>query len=357
MRIYFPFFLWLMKNKVVSGSVILFFSGILLMAGFSKDPNTISKKDVRLTIPKGFPKPNYTFKNNNITPEGFVLGRMLFYDPILSKDSSISCGTCHQSFAAFAHIDHRLSHGIDNRIGTRNVPALQNLIWKDNFMWDGGINHLEVQPINPLTSPDEMNESLENILVKLRRSKRYRALFAAAYKDTAINTEKMLKSLAQFTGLMISANSKYDQYMRKETEFTEMEKKGMNIFMEKCNSCHTAPLFTNNKFADNGIGADPVINDIGRAKITGKKEDDYVFKVPSLRNVEITFPYMHDGRYGRLSHVLNHYGSLYERNSLTDPDLGRIGKLTESEKVELIAFLKTLTDKTFLYDRRFILLR
>lgn len=331
--------------------VVAFFAAV----SFSGDPNSISKKNVEWKIPHGFPKPVYSFKNNTLTPERFKLGRALFYDPLLSKDSTVSCATCHQSFAAFAHIDHKLSHGIDNRIGTRNVPALQNLIWKTDFMWDGGVNHLEVQPINPITNKDEMNESLDNVLAKLQSSSYYKMMFKAAYKDTLITTEKMLKSLAQFTGLMISANSKYDQYMRNEVELTEMEQKGLKLFNQKCNSCHTAPLFTSNGFADNGIRPDSGLNDIGRGKITGKKQDDYLFKVPSLRNVEVTYPYMHDGRFSKLMHVLNHYRDVDETHKTKDIKLAAIGDLSDSDKVELIAFLRTLTDRTFLYDRRFMM--
>lgn len=331
--------------------VVAFFAAV----SFSGDPNSISKINVEWKIPHGFPKPVYSFKNNTLTPERFKLGRALFYDPLLSKDSTVSCATCHQSFAAFAHIDHKLSHGIDNRIGTRNVPALQNLIWKTDFMWDGGVNHLEVQPINPITNKDEMNESLDNVLAKLQSSAYYKMMFKAAYKDTLITTEKMLKSLAQFTGLMISANSKYDQYMRNEVELTEMEQKGLKLFNQKCNSCHTVPLFTSNGFADNGIRPDSGLNDMGRGKITGKKQDDYLFKVPSLRNVEVTYPYMHDGRFSKLMHVLNHYRDVDETHKTKDIKLAAIGDLSDSDRVELIAFLRTLTDRTFLYDRRFMM--
>lgn len=326
---------------------------MIIAVSFTGNPNKISKKDTALHVPKSFPKPFYTFKNNPVTPEGFTLGRSLFYDPILSKDSTISCASCHQPFAAFAHIDHKLSHGIDNRIGTRNVPALQNLIWKNDYMWDGGVNHLEVQPINPITSKDEMNESLTNIISKLQHNPRYRAHFKSAFKDTVINTEKLFKSLAQFTGLMVSANSKYDQYLRKEIALTEMEMKGLQLFNQKCNQCHTAPLFTNNEFADNGLAVDSSLNDLGRAKITGKKEDELLFKVPSLRNVEVTYPYMHDGRFNKLSQVLNHYS--HTSSKANNELLKKIGPLSDNEKVELLAFLKTLTDKTFLYDKRFVI--
>lgn len=344
-----------MRNNVLRWGFMILPVVLLLSMGFDDDPYFISARDIKWKIPKGFPKPTYDFSKNKLSPQGFVLGRMLFYDPILSKDSTVSCASCHQSFAAFAHIDHKLSHGIDNRIGTRNVPALQNLIWKKNFMWDGGVNHLEIQPFSPITSKAEMDESLENVVAKLQRSNRYQTLFAAAFKDTLVSSEKIFQSLAQFTGLMISANSKYDQFMRKELKLNEMELKGLALFNQKCNSCHTAPLFTNNDFANNGMAADSVLKDMGRAKITGKQADEYRFSIPSLRNVEVSYPYMHDGRFSKLQQVVTHYQKLNKNNPDLSPSLRAIGVITDSNKIELVAFLKTLTDKSFLNDKRFVL--
>lgn len=340
-----------MRSKLLC-LMLLGFS-IILLNSFDNDHNIITKKNVKLVIPDYFPKAFYNFKKNEITPERFVLGRMLFYDPILSKDSTISCASCHQQFAAFAHIDHKLSHGINNAIGTRNVPALQNLIWKDDFMWDGGVNHIEIQPINPITSQVEMNESLNNVINKLQKSKNYKSLFYAAYKDTLVTSEKILKSLTQFTGLMISANSKYDKVIRGETQYTEMEERGFRLFNQKCNNCHTAPLFTNNDFENNGLKVDSFLNDLGRGKITGNNADNHKFKIPTLRNIEVTFPYMHDGRFNNLKIVMDHYASLSQSKAHQNIKLQAIGALTETDKQDLIAFLKTLTDKTFLLDRRF----
>ena len=342
-----------MKNKTVVFLIIFGFI-ILISFAYKSSDIAISKKDVELKIPKEFPKPNYDFKNNNPTPEGFVLGRKLFYDPILSKDSSTSFQSCHQRVAAFAHIDHALSHGIDGKIGTRNVPALQNMIWKDTYMADGGVNNLEVQPINPITSPDEMNESLVHIVAKLKQNKEYVLLFKKAYKDTIINSERLLKSLAQFTGLMISANSRYDKYMAGKDTFSIQEKSGLESFRVKCSSCHKEPLFTDNSYRNNGLKPDTSLNDIGRGKITKIESDNYKFKVPSLRNIEMTFPYMHDGRYRKLKDVLNHYSSSANHNTTTDEEINKIKNLSDKERKDIIAFLLTLTDKEFLYDRRFI---
>jgi cytochrome c peroxidase len=321
---------------------------------FKEDPNKkITLKDISFNNPKGFPKPNYNFDNNKLSPEKFILGKTLFYDNILSKDNSVNCGTCHQQFAAFAHIDHKLSHGIYAKIGTRNVPALQNLIWKDTYMWDGGVNNLEVQPINPITNPIEMDETLVSVIAKLKRNSVYISLFNKAYKDTIINSERILKSLAQFTGLLISVNSRYDKFMNGKDTFSVSEKNGFKLFKSKCANCHTEPLFTDNSYRNNGIKIDTALKDIGRGKVTGITKDELTFKVPSLRNIEITYPYMHDGRFKTLQQVLNHYSNATNYEPNVDLSLAKIGELTLNEKTEIIAFLKTLTDRIFLFDKRF----
>jgi cytochrome c peroxidase len=312
--------------------------------------DTISEHKLIFEKPAAFPAPLYDFKTNVPTEEKFDLGRRLFYDPILSRDSSVSCSSCHQQFAAFAHIDHALSHGIDSRIGTRNVPALQNLSWQNSFMWDGGVNHLEVQAINPITAVNEMNESLEGIILKLQKNKMYKALFSKAYHDSTINSERILKSLAQFTGFMISSNSRYDKYIAGKDTFTIQEKNGLSLFRAKCAGCHTEPLFSDNSLRSNGLIPDSVLNDIGHGKIGGEK-DNYKFRVPSLRNIAVTFPYMHDGRFKKLRDVLNHYSDAGIK--VTDPEMKKTADLSDKERKDIIAFLLTLTDKEFLSDPRF----
>ncbi|MCE3280662.1 MAG: putative cytochrome c peroxidase precursor [Bacteroidetes bacterium] len=338
-----------MKNK------LLIFFVIIVSFGFIRklSESPVTKNDVVLKYPVSFPKPLYNFEQNKLSPEIFTLGRKLFYDPILSKDSSTSCESCHQRPAAFAHIDHALSHGINSRIGTRNVPALQNLIWKDAFMWDGGVNHLEVQAINPITNPDEMGESLENIINKLRRNKEYATLFRKAYRDSIINSERILKALTQFTGLMISANSRYDRYISGKDTFSDQEKNGLDLFRKKCASCHKEPLFTDNSYHNNGLKPDSSLNDKGRAKLSAIEKDNYKFKIPGLRNIELTFPYMHDGRFRKLKDVMNHYSESANKNMDSDEKLKGIGSLSDKEKKDIIAFLLTLTDREFLNDKRF----
>ncbi len=337
--------------------VYLFFFGMALYLGLNSFVENnpyfiITTKDVEVKVPAGFPKPVYDFKENKVTPEGFVLGRKLFYDPILSADSSVSCAFCHQRIAAFAHIDHTLSHGINGLIGNRNVPPLQNLIWQQNFMWDGAINHLEVQPLAPLTNSQEMGESLKHTLEKLQRNKTYVDDFYAVFKDTAITSENLLKALAQFTSLMISANSKFDKYQRGEEEFTEHELSGLKLFRAHCENCHKEPLFTDNTFRNIGIKPDTALRDSGRIKLTGVVDDYMKFKVPGLRNVAMTYPYMHDGRFRTLQQVLKHYadGVFYTNY---DKSIEKNVGLTNQEQSDIITFLKTLTDEQFLHDRRF----
>jgi len=314
----------------------------------------INAEDVVFRVPQGFPEPVYDFHLNPTSPEAFLLGRKLFYDPILSRDSTISCASCHQRLFAFGHVDHRLSHGINGLIGTRNVPPLQNLAWNSSFMWDGGVNHIEMQPISPMTNAKEMDETLTHILAKLRASSHYPAEFAAAFHDTAITTERLLKSLAQFTGLMISCNSRYDKYLRGADTFSITERNGLTLFREKCAACHQEPLFTNNGFRNNGLRPDTALNDSGRIRITGREADLYAFRVPGLRNAALTYPYMHDGRLRNLHNVLDHYGDPHNFAPGASPEMKRIGILTPADKDALYAFLLTLTDKDFIYDRRFI---
>lgn len=333
-----------MKPKLQIIASLLFF---VLLSAFILDENPyfkISSKDVVFKNPKGFPKPIYDLSKNKPTPEGFTLGRKLFYDPILSVDYFTSCATCHQQFAAFAHIDHPLSHGIGGKIGMRNVPALQNLIWKDAFMADGGINHLDLQPIAPITSASEMGENLPNVLKKLQADSTYRLMFYKAFKDSIITTEMLMKSLSQFLSLMISNNSRYDKFIEGTDTLSSIEQKGLNLFKSNCVSCHPPPLFTDNKYHHIGLKPDSTLKDIGRQAITSYKEDYFKFKTPSLRNVEMTYPYMHDGRFRNLKEVLNHYGTSQSCLKLS---------LDEYEKSQLIAFLKTLTDMEYLHDRRF----
>ena len=263
--------------------------------------------DAVITKPAGWPEPIQSLPTGENLQERITLGRVLFYDPILSGDNTISCASCHSPYNAFAHTDHKLSHGIHDSIGTRNAPALMNLAWQRNFMWDGKVNRLLDQVAIPIAHPAEMGETMQHVVLKLQQSSLYKNLFFSAYKDSLANTENATAALSDFLLTLISNNSKYDSVMQHTASFTQQEKSGYKLFQKNCTSCHTEPLFTNGDFANNGLFPDTVLNDKGRMSVTGKNSDQYKFRVPTLRNIEYSFPYMHDGRYRRLRDVLNHY--------------------------------------------------
>lgn len=296
--------------------------------------------------PKHFPKPIYAFDKNPLNTDNIQLGRALFYDGVLSKDGTISCASCHSPYNAFAHSDHALSHGINDQIGTRNAPALQNLAWQPYFMYDGAVNHLDMQSLFPITHPKEMDETMANVVLKLNQNKAYKKAFYKAYKDSTATGERVLKSLSQFMLTLVSANAKYDSVQLGKAHFTAQEKSGYQLFKKNCATCHTEPLFSSFAFANNGLPVDTFLKDFGRMTITKNKKDSLFFKIPSLRNIQYSAPYMHDGRFKRLQNVLTHYTTDFGKNAQTAPQI----TLTSNEKVDIIAFLHTLSDKHFLTD-------
>jgi cytochrome c peroxidase len=304
------------------------------------------------TTPKNWPKPFYNFKKNQLTDSKILLGRVLFYDPILSRNNTISCANCHSQYNAFTHVDHALSHGIDDRIGTRNSLVLMNLAWQKSFMWDGAINHLDMQALAPISHHDEMDENIKHVTEKLQDSKFYPMLFYKAFNDSNISGENTLKAISQFMLTLISANSKYDKVKRMEETFTNQEENGYKLFKQNCASCHTEPLYTNLAFENNGLPIDSLLNDICIKKITQNEQDFLKFKVPTLRNIEFSNPYMHDGRFKRIYDVINHYTNIQKSKTLA-PQLQKQIVLTSNEKVDLIAFMLTLTDKEFLFNPKF----
>jgi cytochrome c peroxidase len=347
------------KNKVSILFVFLVIALALVLDACKKgdtitDPAGYRPTFLQLTIPVGWPQPPADiFVNNPLTEEGFQLGRKLFYDGRLSKDGNFACASCHQQFAAFATFDHQFSHGFNNAFTTRNAPGIFNLAWMKEMHWDGGINHIEVQPLAPITNVNEMAENMEDVLKKLNSDTVYLRLFRAAFGDAAINSQRMLKALAQFMGSIQSYNSKYDLVKRGQAVFTLSEQNGYTSFKAKCNSCHTEPLFTDNTFRNNGLAPDPFLQDKGRMGITGNASDSLKFKVPSLRNVELTFPYMHDGRAFSLSQVIEHYrSSIHTEQPTIDPLLKNKLIISEQEKADLANFLRTLTDKEMIGDTR-----
>lgn len=303
--------------------------------------------------PKGWPKPQKIFSKNKLTEQGFQLGKKLFYDGKLSTDGEVSCASCHQQHAAFANYDHDLSHGVNNTLSFRNAPPLINVAWMKDLHWDGGINHIEVQPLAPLTNPQEMGNSIDSVIRYLQQDTAYVRLFREAFGDETINSQRMLKALAQFVGTLISSNSKYDRVMRGEDRFTDYEERGYVLFKANCAGCHKEPLFTDNSFRNNGQKLNR-FGDAGRMKITQKSEDSLQFKVPTLRNVQLTFPYTHDGHVYSLFQMIDHYRSGIDTTRTDiDPLLRRRINMTNKDRIELVYFLYTLTDSSFIRNPRF----
>lgn len=307
--------------------------------------------------PAGFPPPTYPI--NTITEDGFKLGKALFYDKLLSKDNTVSCASCHGQASAFAH-NQTLSPGINGLVGTRNSPAIINMAWNPTFFWDGRVQVLDLQAIHPIENPVEMAETMPNVVLKLQNSPIYSALFQKAYNSPEITPAKTMKALGQFMAMLVSANSKYDKSRRGEATLTPDEAIGLNIFRQKCGMCHTGELFTDNSFSNNGmpLNPPPVFNDQGRFSVTQLNTDLFKFKVPTVRNIEKTAPYMHDGRIATLEGAIAHY-NFPANTPNVDPrlrqfPLGGLGiPLSPDERLKILAFLKTLTDEAFLTNPLF----
>lgn len=312
-----------------------------------------------LKIPSNFPPLTYNITQNPPTEMGFELGKKIFYDGRLSSDGDISCSFCHIQQNAFTHHGHTVSHGVNNASGTRNSPSIQNMAFQSQFMWDGAADNLDFQPVIPLLSAIEMNGNLEAIIAMMKADPKYVKLFSLAFPNKQITTENLFKALSQFMVLNISSNSKFDKYRRNEVggDFTADEVAGYAIFKNKCANCHATDLFTDNSFRNNGLNINPQVNDVGRYRLTQLPQDYYKFKVPSLRNVAVTAPYMHDGRFGTLDAVLNHYSNGITNSITLDSTLSQNGvlgiPLTITEKSQIISFLNTLTDNQYITDSRF----
>jgi cytochrome c peroxidase len=309
--------------------------------------------------PAHFPQAQYDLSRNPVTEQGFALGKKLFYDPNLSRDSTISCGSCHISFSAFSQTDHPTSHGVDNQFGRRNAPAVQNMLWNNSFFWDGGIPNLDLVPLDALQNAVEMDLAVPLVIKRLNADPNYRSLFKTAFPDSdTISSVEMLQAFSQFMVMLVSADSRYDKHItgKPGANFTTEELAGLSLFKQKCASCHSGELFTDQSFRNNGLGTNLNI-DKGRFEISALPDDVAKYRVPSLRNVEMTFPYMHNGRRRTLEDVLEHYATGVKDSPTLDPLLRngtQLGiPLTGTEQTQIIAFLKTLTDDAFVRDKRF----
>lgn len=316
-------------------------------------------KPFNFVIPENFPPMAQDISGNSPTEQGVALGRKLFYDNKLSRNNTISCSFCHEQAFAFTHHGHDLSHGIDNLLGIRNAPAVQNMAFQSEYFYDGASNGIQLLSIVPIHNPVEMDDNLSNIASKLAMDDDYVQRFQLAFENGEISSSNILNALAQFMTVMISADSKYDKYVRNEPGGTmsQLELQGLDLFQSKCATCHVTDIFTDSKFRNNGLPINPNINDLGRETVTGFERDRYKFKVPSLRNVALTKPYMHDGRFGSLESVLNFYSNGVQQTQNLDEILQQNGvlgiPLTENEKQAIIAFLKTLTDETYINNPLF----
>jgi len=339
---------------------IVITSGLLFSAcNKDKDPvfEPMGLEAYDLVIPAGFPPMNIP-ANNPLTKHGVALGRKLFYDPILSGDNTMSCGTCHVQEYGFTDRGFALSTGIDGLTGTRNSMPIMNLGWDRRFFWDGGASDLESQSIDPILNPLEMHEDLGNALEELNNHPEYPALFQLVFGETPIKTVHVMKAIAQFERTLISGNSKYDKYLRGESSLTTQELLGMEVFTAfdkgDCAHCHVlGSTFTDYEFKNNGL--DSVYADEGRFRITFNPDDVGKFKTPSLRNIEVTGPYMHDGRFSTLAEVIEHYNSGFAEHPNLDPLIAehQRNRLTQEEKQALEDFLLTLTDHDFLTNPAF----
>lgn len=312
---------------------------------------------VDLQFPSYFPEMTFDQSENPITKNGVELGRKLFYEGRLSRNNTISCGFCHIQEHAFTHHGHTVSHGIDDRLGIRNAPPIQNMIFLKRYMWDGVIHNLNQQPIIPMTDVNEMDSSMPEAIAKLSKDEVYKKLFKQAYGDENITGERVLKALSQFMAALISADSKYDRFKQGKENFNFEESQGMVLFQQKCTSCHSGELFTDESFRNTGMYYNTQFKDAGRHRVTLDQNDWMKFRVPSLRNVEYTSPYMHDGRFYTLESVLNFYSDNVEDNPNLDQQLKQndhIGiAMNTQEKQFIIAFLKTLSDKSFISNPKF----
>ena len=350
----------MISNPKIFISVILIFS--ILFLGFEKITDPILYK-----YPDLFHFPKMIPTSNPPTVEGVELGRFLFYDPILSKDSTLSCGSCHKQEKAFSDSPKAFSKGINGNLMQRNTMPLFNLQWYSSFFWDGKVKTLEEQVFHPVRSHNEMDLNWNQATRRIKNNNFYLPKFSAAFENQEIDSLTISKAIAQFERTLISCNSKYDQVLRGDAFFTPQEFEGFNLINDQtkgnCLHCHTTDanaLGTTAGFSNNGLDNFTTPNeyiDKGKGNITTNLSDIGLFRIPSLRNVGITSPYMHDGRFRSLEEVLDFYthgvNHSYNLDSKMENSYRTGLDLTEHEKENIILFLHTLTDSVFLNNPDF----
>jgi cytochrome c peroxidase len=351
---------------------IFFLAAVLLVACNKDDDNTkepITIDETPYVLEFGaLPTPDLP-ADNPLTVQGVQLGRMLFYEKMLSKDGSQACADCHRQLDGFSDTT-RFSIGVEMMPGKRQAMPVFNMAWHSNeFFWDGRAHLLRDQALKPIQDPLEMNETLENVVAKLSDTETYRDQFTRAFGSDEITSEKMALAMEQFMLSIVSYDAKYDRYLAGVVELTESEERGRLLFETEynpffpdqsgadCAHCHGGANFENDQYMNNGLDTDAEIADMGRETVTEDPADRAKFKVPSLRNVAVTPPYMHDGRFQTLEQVVNHYNEGIRESATTDvtllntKDTGLF--LTDQDKEDLINFLKTLTDDTFLNNEEY----
>ena len=309
------------------------------------------------------------FGDNALTVEGVKLGRMLFYDNVLSGDNTMNCASCHLQDNAFSDPE-QFSIGIEGLPGGRQAMAIFNTAWHTNeFFWDGRAHLLRDQSLKPIEDALELNTTLELVVAKLETGNVYRDQFKRAFGTEDVTEERISLALEQFMNTIVSNQSKYDKWGSGEAQFTDSEERGRMLYFTEydqffpqfsgadCQHCHGGNNFADNDYMNNGLDAEANIEDIGRMEVTGEAMDNGKFKIPSLRNIELTAPYMHDGRFETLEEVVDHYDHGIAESPSLDPALRNTTstglRLTAQDKADLIAFLKTLTDETIATDERF----
>jgi cytochrome c peroxidase len=354
-----------MRNSIVTSSLSVLLLLLVSLVGCDKDKDKDKEPDIfnptpyNIEIPPGFPQMLIP-ADNPTTVEGVALGRRLFHDNVLSRDFTQSCASCHNQAFSFTDNGRKLSTGIDGIEGTRNSMALVNLGFNRQFFWDGRAKSLEIQALEPVPNPIEMHLPWIEAEQRLNANANYKTLFKKAFNTDYIDSMHVAKALAQFMRTMISANSKFDKRMRFEVNFTPSEANGFVIFNTErgdCFHCHSLDggrLLTDNMPHNNGL--DATFTDLGVGAITGNPNDYGKFITPTLRNIELTAPYMHDGRFQTLEEVIDHYNNGGQPSPTIDPLMKFVGEglnLTLQEKADLLAFLKTLTDTSFVNNSKF----
>ncbi len=311
-----------------------------------------SDADTIISVPTGFPQPEFP-DDNAYTPMRWALGKKLFYDSRLSIDSSISCASCHKPHLAFSD-DVSSTSGVFDRPGTRNAPTLTNVVYQPYFTREGGLSSLEMQVLVPIQEHNEFGFNIIEITKRLKSDSVYQRMSNKAYQSP-LDYSALVRAIATFERSLISGNSAYDkfQYQNDQSSLTGFEVAGMELFYSdktNCSQCHGGFNFTNYAFENNGLYAE--YTDTGRERLTKNEADNGRFKVPTLRNIEVTGPYMHDGSLTSLDKVVEHYNQggfgHPNKSSLIKP-LG----LSVIEKQQLVAFLNTLTDHDFINNKTF----